>query len=209
MRWHSGRTAIFLISRTLLPSSVTTHSAFTPFSSKTYIVPFSRYRSIISSCSSARKSRLMYLFLLSSILLIFINCHPHILYIPTGSHTARFLHETDCRQPPLHSPFCDRMPGFQRLNGLRCTTFLLHVPLPILSLLETVQCQPLFLAYPLTHGYLRGQGICDFPQRVSVQLTRNLSTPLRRKQHIPIHLLLLCFSGRKPGIYNPLRSNRQ
>ena len=42
---------------------------------------------------SARKSRLMYLFLLSSILLIFINCHPHILYIPTGSHTARLLHE--------------------------------------------------------------------------------------------------------------------
>ena len=30
-----------------------------------------------------------------------------------------------------------------------------------------------------------------------------------RDRHIPIRLLRLCFSGRKPGIYNPLRSNRQ
>lgn len=40
--WHSGNTAIFFISKTPSPSSVTTHSPLIPLSSSTYIIPLSR-----------------------------------------------------------------------------------------------------------------------------------------------------------------------
>ena len=39
---YSGTVAIFLISSMLFPSSVMTHSHFTPLSSSTYILPLSR-----------------------------------------------------------------------------------------------------------------------------------------------------------------------
>ena len=64
---------MFLISSTSFPSSVTMHSHLIPLSSSTYILPLSRYRSIIFSCSSANRSKSRYCFLFSLTSIIFIN----------------------------------------------------------------------------------------------------------------------------------------
>lgn len=64
---------MFLISSTLFPSSVTMHSHLIPLSSSTYILPLSRYRSIIFSCSSANNSKSRYCFLSSLTSIILIN----------------------------------------------------------------------------------------------------------------------------------------
>ena len=64
-----------LISRTPSPSSVTTHSAFTPLSSSTYMTPRSRYRPTMLSCSSASSSNGRKRFLSPVISLISIAVH--------------------------------------------------------------------------------------------------------------------------------------
>src|SRR5699024_4121704 len=138
-------------------TSRTTHSPFIPWSSSTYMVPFSRYLSIMFSCSSANSSNGRYCFLLSFTSVIFI---PHgslstaqnflqllsfrqlinqLIQIPNISHQRVF---DTVKLHPAHRPFDKKTVGIhcRRISKkLSITGFIFLHSLKIIFL---ISCQP-------------------------------------------------------------------